>query len=91
MRDSTNIPFTWVFENVTTDVEADHDRVQAMVPGPGSVIEENDQIQITVLAVRSSGVPSEPFALSLFLLDAIWVDVISRRHDRCGARDTPSR
>ncbi|MEK7251929.1 MAG: transglycosylase domain-containing protein [Actinomycetota bacterium] len=48
LRDSTNIPFTWVFENVTTDVEADHDRVQAMVPGPGSVIEENDQIQITV-------------------------------------------
>ena len=48
LRDSTNIPFTWVFENVTTDVEADHDRVQAMVPGPGSVIEEDDQIQITV-------------------------------------------
>ncbi len=48
LRDSTNIPFTWVFENVTTDVEADHDRVQAMVPGPGSVIEENDHVQITV-------------------------------------------
>ena len=48
LRDSTNIAFTWMFEDVAATVETDDGRVQAMVPGPGSAIAENDQIVITV-------------------------------------------
>src|SRR3990172_7685078 len=48
LRDSTNIAFTWMFEDVAATVETDDGRVQAMVPGPGAAIAENDQIVITV-------------------------------------------
>ena len=48
LRDSTNVAFTWVFEDVTTGVASNDGLVEAMVPGPGSVIDEEDQIVVTV-------------------------------------------
>ncbi len=48
LRDSTNVGFGWVFEDVSTGVASNDGLVQAMVPGPGTVIDADDVIVITV-------------------------------------------
>lgn len=48
LRDSSNVNFSWVFEEVTTGVPDNDGLVQAMVPGPGTVIDEDDVIVVTV-------------------------------------------
>jgi hypothetical protein len=45
---STHVAFTWVFEEVTTNVPTNDGLVQGMVPGPGTVIDEEDQVVVTV-------------------------------------------
>jgi ribosomal protein S12 len=37
-----------VFDEITTGIAADNGLVQAMVPGPGTVVDEDDVIVITV-------------------------------------------
>ncbi|MBI5156521.1 MAG: transglycosylase domain-containing protein [Acidimicrobiia bacterium] len=48
LRDGSRVAFTWVFDEVSTSVASDDGLVQAMVPGPGSVIDENTQVVVTV-------------------------------------------
>ena len=48
LRDSSNVQFQWVFEEVTTGVASNDGLVQAMVPGPGTVVDEEDVVVITV-------------------------------------------
>jgi serine/threonine-protein kinase len=48
LRQSSNVDFSWVFEDVTTGDPANDGLVQAMVPGPGTVIDEQDVIVVTV-------------------------------------------
>ena len=48
LRQSSNVDFSWVFEDVTTGDPANDGLVQAMVPGPGTVIDEEDVIVVTV-------------------------------------------
>ena len=48
LRDSSNVAFTWVFDEVSTTEAGNDGLVQAMVPGPGSVIDENTQVVVTI-------------------------------------------
>jgi beta-lactam-binding protein with PASTA domain len=48
LRAGSNVAFTWVFDEITTGIAADNGLVQAMVPGPGTVVDEDDVIVITV-------------------------------------------
>ncbi len=48
LRNSSNVDFDWVFEDVSTGVPSNDGLVQAMVPGPGTTIDKDDTIVITV-------------------------------------------
>ena len=48
LRNQSNVEFSWVFEDVSTGSPANDGLVQAMVPGPGTVIDENDVVTITI-------------------------------------------
>lgn len=48
LKSATGIEFTWVFEEVLTDVESDNGRVVATVPGAGSILIDGVNVVITI-------------------------------------------
>lgn len=55
LRNSSNIEFTWVFDEVVTAVEADDRLVIATVPGAGATIDEDTEIVVTVWRYEPPG------------------------------------
>ena len=55
LRNSSNIEFTWVFDEVVTAIEADDRLVIATVPGAGATIDEETEIVVTVWRYEPPG------------------------------------